>query len=184
MTTKKLTPRSLENSALHHLKRHASTVAGLKRILVRKVDRGLRLGAKGDRDECLGWIDALLVRLEHNGYLNDARYAEVKSESMLRRGSGVRLVAQKLQLKGVPKPQVQAQVAKLKADGRTPDLEAAIAYAKRRKLGPWRTKPMPKDRDAARKERMKALASLARRGFGFELAKRIVDAPDVDALEG
>ncbi|MHA1114431.1 MAG: regulatory protein RecX, partial [Alphaproteobacteria bacterium] len=57
------------------------------------------------------------------------------------------------------------------------DLAAAIAYARRRRLGPWRVA-------AARAERRERdLAALARAGFNYDLARRVVDAPDTAAAE-
>ena len=57
-----------------------------------------------------------------------------------------------------------------------PDLEmaAALAFARRRRLGPFRT-------TASRAEhREKDLAKLARQGFAYETARRIIDREDGD----
>ena len=51
------------------------------------------------------------------------------------------------------------------------------AYARRRHLGPYRA---PDARDGRRE---RDLASLARAGFGFDIARRVVDAPSVEDLE-
>ena len=56
------------------------------------------------------------------------------------------------------------------------DLDAACNYARRRRLGPWRS--------AGRAERRERdLAALARQGFGYELALRVIDAEDTAVLE-
>ena len=51
-----------------------------------------------------------------------------------------------------------------------------MAYARRRRLGPFR---VPYDDSWER--RQKDLASMARAGFGFGLAKKILSAPSRDA---
>jgi regulatory protein len=56
------------------------------------------------------------------------------------------------------------------------EFKAAAAYARRRRLGPYRAK----DRD---EHRVRDLASMARAGFAFDLARRIVDAKDPAALD-
>ena len=56
------------------------------------------------------------------------------------------------------------------------DLKAALIFARRKRLGPFAD---PARRAAAR---MKHLAAMARAGFSGELARRIVDAVDPDAL--
>ena len=52
----------------------------------------------------------------------------------------------------------------------------SLAYARKRGLGPYRE-------PATRREaRDKDLASLGRRGFGYDLARRVIDADDPEAL--
>ena len=59
-----------------------------------------------------------------------------------------------------------------------PDLAAAIRYAKRRRLGPFQ-------RDEIRRveRRQKDLASLARQGFSYGIAKRVIYAESPIELE-
>jgi len=59
--------------------------------------------------------------------------------------------------------------------GTDPNLAAAAAYARRRRLGPFRR---PDQRD---EKRDKDLAALARQGFGYDTATRIIDS-DLDHL--
>ncbi len=51
--------------------------------------------------------------------------------------------------------------------------QAAWAYAKRRRIGPYRLEEKRAD------NRERDLASLARQGFSFGLARRIVEADEV-----
>ncbi len=61
-------------------------------------------------------------------------------------------------------------------DEANPDLAAAFTLARRRRLGPFRL--------AAREEnRQRDMAVLGRAGFSFEIARKIVEADDVAALE-
>ena len=81
--------------------------------------------------------------------------------------------------KGVPRDLVadalsQEREAAEAEDGLDVEETAAQAYAKRRRLGPWRRadqRALHRDRD---------LAAMARAGFPFSLASRIVDARDDD----
>ena len=57
------------------------------------------------------------------------------------------------------------------------ELKAAAAFARRRRLGPYRTK----DREP---NRLRDLAALARAGFAYDLARKVIDAADPDALAG
>ena len=64
----------------------------------------------------------------------------------------------------------------LHTDPRQREWQAAVALARRRKLGPYRLKDRKEKRD-------RDLAAMARGGFDYQLAKKIIDAVDVDALD-
>ena len=55
--------------------------------------------------------------------------------------------------------------------------KAAVALARRRRLGPFRHK----DR---KEHRTKDLAAMARGGFDYQLARKVIDAVDPDSLDG
>ena len=56
------------------------------------------------------------------------------------------------------------------------EVQAAVAFARRRRLGPFRTK----DRDA---NKARDLASMARAGFAFALSRKVIESTDPDALD-
>ncbi len=58
-----------------------------------------------------------------------------------------------------------------------PELAAALACARRRRLGPYRPPP------ARKSMRQKDLASLARAGFAYDVARRVVEAETAEELE-
>lgn len=165
---RKVSPRYLENASLHYLKRYAATTSQLKRVLLRKVDRSLKFHG-GDRAEALGWVDALLAQLARNGLLNDEAYAEMKAHSLRNSGRSARVIAQKLRMKGVA-----ADVVAQKLAGATAELseeEAARIWARKKRLGPFRTQAHSREEN-----RQRDLAALARAGFSFGIAKKIIDS--------
>ncbi|MEK9662937.1 MAG: RecX family transcriptional regulator, partial [Alphaproteobacteria bacterium] len=162
--------------ALHYLERYASSTDNLRRVLQRRTDRSARLHGT-DRDEAAGWIDAIVGRLTAAGLLDDRAYAETRAASLQRHGASRRKIAGMLQQKGVDADTVAAALEALERDLPSPDLDAAIRFARRRRLGPWR----PDEKREERRER--DLAALARAGFSYSLAHRIVDADSVEALE-
>jgi regulatory protein len=52
-----------------------------------------------------------------------------------------------------------------------------VTLARRRRLGPYRPEA---DREARRE---KDLAALARAGFGYDIARTVIEASDIEALE-
>lgn len=169
---KRVTPQYLENSALHYLERFASSTANLRGVLMRKVQRSAQ--AYGDDpEEGAGWVDALIERYVRANLLNDDTYAQMRTESLHRRGASTRAIAQKLAAKGIDRDGADKALETLREDvGPNVDLTAALALAKRRRLGVYR---LPEARAA---HRDKDMAALGRAGFGYDVARRVVDAED------
>ena len=165
---RKVSPRYLENAALHYLKRYAATLSQLKRVLMRRVDRSLKVHG-GDRAEAIGWIDALTEKLVRSGLLNDEAYAGMKAHSLRASGRSSRVIAQKLRMKGVTAELVAQKVADVTAE--LSEEEAAKIWARKKRLGPFRTNPQTRQDN-----RQRDLASLARAGFSFGIAKKIIDS--------
>lgn len=175
---KRVTPQYLENSALHYLERFASSTANLRGVLMRKVQRSAH--AYGDDpEEGAAWVDALIERYVRANLLNDDTYAQMRTESLHRRGASTRAIAQKLAAKGINRDGADKALDTLREDvGPNVDLTAALALAKRRRLGVYR---LPEARAA---HRDKDMAALGRAGFGYDVARRVVDAEDpADLLE-
>jgi regulatory protein len=167
---RRISPRYLENAALHYLKRYSATVSQLKRVLRRKVDRSLRVHG-GDRAQALGWIDELAEKLIRNGLLNDDRYAETKAQSLRGAGRSARVIALKLRTKGVSEALVKQKVAE--ATSAISEEEAARTWARKKRLGPFR-----REAERRKERRSKDLAALARAGFSFSVARQVIDAED------
>lgn len=171
-----VTPDALERAALAYLERFAASAASLRRVLMRRVERSA--AAHGtDRDEAAGWVEALIGRYRSAGLLDDAAFARARAETLHRRGASVRAIRERLAGKGVGAEETEAALAALSdtVDG-SPDLAAAAAFARRRRLGPYRPA-------AARAEhRQRDLAALGRAGFAYEIARRVIDAATPEVI--
>ena len=131
-----------------------------------------------DVEEGRGWIDDVVTKLQNAGYLDDRQYAETRIHSLYARGLSLRAIRMKLSEKGVPADIVTEALRVLSEESENPELKAAITTARRRKLGPYRI------RGDRQENRDRDLASLARGGFGFDIAVKVVDAATVEELEG
>lgn len=175
---RKATPTYLENAALYYLERFATSAENLKRVLMRKVDKSVRAHATS-RDEGAGFVADIVTRFLRSGLLDDAAYARARVATLRRRGDGARSIHAKLRAKGVDKAVIAAALA---AHGETEDGDAERAaaerLAKRRKLGPYRDPAMRAER------RERDLAALARAGFSYDVARRVIDGGGDDFLSG
>lgn len=165
-----LTPERLESAALRYLERFAASAESLRRVLTRRAERSAREHGT-DREAAAGWIDALIRRYQASGLLNDQLYAQNKTASLHRRGGSTRMIRQKLAAKGVAADDIDAALDERReiSDGE-PDLNAALALCRRRKLGPYRA-----NEEARAAMRDKDLAALGRAGFDYETARRAVE---------
>lgn len=172
---RKVTADMLERAALYYLERYATSAANLRRVLMRRVLRSAEAHGTDPADG-KALIDALVARYRKAGLLDDASYARMRAESLHRRGSSRRMTRMKLAAKGVDAEDIGQALASLEETAPEPDLAAACNYARRRRIGPWRKN----GRDESRE---RDIAALGRQGFGYEVARKVVDAPDSDALE-
>ncbi len=173
---REVTEKRLNNVALHYLFRYSATTASLRKVLMRRVAASAHAHGT-DPEEGAAWIETLIRKFQTLGYLNDRAYAENRARSMLARGLSLRAVAIKLREKGVAANDIEIALKMAKEGAPNPDLKAAAALARRRHLGPFR-------RDEVREERRDHdLAALARAGFCYDIARRIIEAETVDVLE-
>jgi len=164
---RKVSARFLENAALYYLKRHASTQAQLKRVLLRRVNRSLRFHG-GDRLEALSWVDTLVARLVQSGLLSDEAYAETKAHALRNSGRSARVITQKLKMKGVAPDVVTRTLAHATAE--LSEEEAARIWARKKRLGPFR-----REASTRKNQRQRDLAAMARAGFSFQTAQKTLD---------
>lgn len=172
-----LTAAALENAAVHYLSRFASSSGNLRRVLMHKVARAARDGEEGQAAAGARMVEALIARYLDKGLLNDRAYAAQAAASLARRGASRFSIAGKLAQKGVDKELATRAIADLDEEGGASELAAACALVRRRRLGPYRA---PGKRAEFRD---KDLASLARAGFRLDLARRLLRAQDIEALE-
>jgi regulatory protein len=154
---KPLEPADLEAAALRYLNRFDCSVQKLRTHLRQAIRR-----RGGDAGELERHLELLLERYQASGLLNDERFAENLAERLKARGGSRRAIMQKLRQRGVTSGVAEASLPQSPGA----ELEAARAFVRRRRLGPYRP-------EAERLEnRRRDLAALARTGFDHETAIR------------
>ncbi len=161
---RKVTPAYLQRAAMAYLERYASSAENLRRVLRRKVDKRCRLRGE-DPSEFHEMIDDVVAKSLRTGLIDDTRYTEARVATLRRRGGSARAIQAKLSAKGVDRGTIAAA---LEGGDEDDEEKAAHALARRRKLGPYR----PGERSPYRD---KDLASLARAGFRFDVARGVID---------
>jgi regulatory protein len=166
---------SLHQAALAYLARYASTEAGLRRVLQRRIDRWAR--SRPDPDETVlaaarSAVGDIVKRLAQAGAVSDAGFADMRGKSLVRGGKSARSAQAMLVAKGIAPGTARDAVP----DDPDTELAAALVTARRRRIGPYRTGPAD---DAAAKA--KELGRLARAGFSRDTAQRALGVTEEEA---
>ena len=153
-----LDPNSLKELALAYVAKFATSRAKLTAYLHRKVRE------RGWADSREPPIDELVARAADAGFVDDAAFALSKARSLTARGYGSRRVRQALLAAGIEEADGDAA----REHARREAVEAALHFAKRRRIGPFAgEKPDQKSKE-------KALAAMVRAGHDFSLSKVII----------
>ena len=155
---KKITPQRLKNIALYYLKRFDSSVENLRQVLRRRVLEYAYYHPEWNKDEAFAWIETILCDFERYGYLDDARYCELKVKNYKTAGKSARYIIGKLKQKGIGESIVETL---LEEQGYDP-FEQAISFARKKKIGPFR--PL----EQRPSFRQKDMGALLRAGFDYD----------------
>jgi regulatory protein len=159
---------ALGELALRYVGRFATSEARLRRYLLRKVKE--RTWA-GDDDPAAAIADAA-ARCAALGYVNDGEFARLRGAALTRRGLGTRRVRAQLGADGIG----EADAAPVLAAAADERLATALAFARRKRLGPFAREALtdPRARD-------KAFATMLRAGHDGAAARRVLSVAPGDA---
>lgn len=161
---------ALDRLALRYVERFATTRGRLADYLRRK----LRERGWADEGEASpADPEAVAERMVALGYVDDRAYGEGKAAAMARRGLGARRVTQTLRAARLDTDDLEAIAPDVAARA----LDAALALARRRRIGPYAEEP------ADRPLRERQLAAMMRAGHDMALSRRIVAASPGERIE-
>jgi len=163
---KKISKTYLENAALYYLQRYATSAGNLKRVLMRKVKRSCAFHQTAVEDFA-PLVDELVARYMNVGLVDDKVFAQARVTSLRRQGHSGRAIIARLQAKGLSVAQIETALKNVDEEHEDAEASAAQAYARRKKLGPHRKKPLTDPKDL-----QKELAAMGRAGFSYEVARR------------
>lgn len=175
---KKITDRYLHNSGLAYLQRFPASSAHFKSVMMRKIDKSCRHHTEQNRDDCEVLLNALTVKFQDMGLLDDTAYLQGMVTSLRRRGLAARQIEMKLMQKGLDKEDIINTIRQYDSDELDDeyngDFHAALIFARKKRLGPY-------DK-TQRHTPEKSFASLARAGYSYDIAKKVIEMSD-DELE-
>lgn len=154
-----LDPATIRALALRYVGRFATTETRLRQYLERKLrERGWAESTPPPD------LEQLVTEFARLGYVDDEAFAANRVTSLLRRGYGEKRLNSALRQAGIAAGKA-ARAAQLDRDSAH---DAAMAFARRRRLGPFG----PAFPDA--KARTRAVAAFLRAGHSFEIVREIL----------
>lgn len=172
----------------------------LRSVLQRRLSRRLSSVQEGDvekeRLEALALIDAEIARLVGAGLISDERFAQMKARSALSSGKGIRRISMDLSQKGISQEGIQDAILEASREKtgiylsdvdegdvvRDAEEEAADVFARKKRIGRHRVKPLPDDIKERIKTWRREAGAMARAGFSVDLIRRTLDQePEDDA---
>ncbi len=133
-------------------------------------------------------LEDLIERLQEGGYLDDEKFALARARSLLLRGASLADIRARLAKDGIDREQIRQTLDALLQDEDKEEVEilAALRVAQKKRLGPFRDSlrnPMPAERGQREKSRQKDIGTLARKGFGWSVVQKIMQASEEDLCE-
>ena len=173
---KEPTPRWLRDQALRYLDRFSTTARKMHTHLYKKAEPALVLFDLDEAD-LRAAIDTEIAKLVASGFINDREYAASKARVMAKQGKSLNQIRRKLMDLEVSEDIQEAAISGLGENSEGLDIAAAAVYVRKRKFGPYK----PEETRQARWE--KEMGSLARNGFSYTVASRVLAMETVEAIE-
>ncbi len=167
---KKITPTYLHNAGLYYLERFSASKKHFKVVMMRKVKRSCMEHPEQDYDACKSMVDEVADKFERLEILNDDVYARAVVTSLRRRGLSKTMIINKMRMKGIDAEKAMEELSKVDAQSQedeNPELSAALKLARKKKIGPYF---MGEVQDIK-----KSLGILARAGFSYDIAKKVLE---------
>lgn len=172
-TPRKITATYLHNAGLYYLQRYAASAAQFRKVMLRKAQRSCAHHKDQDMDACRSMIEDLVQKFISCGLLNDELYLRGMVHTLRRQGRSKSMIVQKLLHRGLSASVIESALRAADeeqdsdADG---EYRAAEIFARKKKLGAHDTP----------QQKMKDLQKMARAGFSYDIARKVLqaDVPD------
>ncbi|MCB1562082.1 MAG: regulatory protein RecX [Alphaproteobacteria bacterium] len=175
-TPRRITESYLHNAGLYYLQRFSASSGHFREVMLRKIKRSCHAHTDQDFEACVTLLDALILRFQETGLLNDEDYARMMVRSLRQRGHSRRLILLRLGAKGLPQDLIQEQLVYLDhdecEDQGEAERQAALVFARKKRFGPYAADPD--------QNREKAMASMARAGFSYDTIQHVLSIKTED----
>lgn len=179
-TPKRITETYLHNAGLYYLQRFSSSSGNFRRVMLNKIEKSCRAHPDQSKQNCIELLETLIKKFEELDLLNDSNYTRSQVHALRRRGKSARYIHNHLASKALSKELID-EMLKLdqnehnQEDLKQSDIEAAFIHARKKRIGPYRRTDLNKEINLN-----KELANMARAGFSYEIAQKVLNTEPQD----
>ena len=179
---KPITVKQIEWASNKYLERFVATEMQLRRVLKRRLIRNWR--ARGDKvteeekQMGEGLVSAQVKKVMDAGRIKDDKVALMWVEHFTNRGKSAPFIRMKLREKGVESEIIDDAIAQIHDQMQDPALEAAVTYARKRRLGAYR-----RNESKQTERKQKDIAAMMRAGHRYDVVSKVIDCATVEEVE-
>ena len=168
------------NKAIDYLGRYASSRHKLGQILRRFASRNL---TDYDDKDIVAAIQQTIDQCSQLGYLDDREFAVTLARNQRRLGRSRAMIRLRLHQHALSDDIIAHALAEADENSANGDLQAAIRFAQRRRLGPFAQRHSAHhQRLDAQQWKQRDLGAMARAGFSMATSRQILDHDDPNTI--
>ena len=168
------------NKAIDYLGRYASSRHKLGQILQRFASRKL---SDYDADDIAAAIQQTIDQCSQLGYVDDQQFAVTLARSERRLGRSQSMIRQRLRQHSLSDGVIAHAIAEVDQNIAHGDLQAAIRFAQRRRLGPFaKRQTAHHQRLNPHQWRKRDLGAMARAGFSIVISQKVLNHDNPDTI--
>jgi len=168
---------NLEKYAIWYLNKYFTTSENLKNILRKRLAK-ITESNNSKNKFATGLIEEILEKMKNQNFIDDQNYANVKAKGWNQRGNSVKMILANLRKKKIDDIYIKNALDDLENTLKNPDRYASFAFARRRKIGPFRNNDNQSSKKDSSKIKKKDMFALSQAGFGYDICKWITEVED------
>ena len=176
---KKITEKYLYNAGLAYLQRFPASSNHFKTVMMRRINKSCRYHTEQNMEDCVALLDKTVEKFQELALLDDTAYLKGMVTSLRRRGLPAFQIEMKLKQKGLDSNAIQNALRDFDTDefdtADKGDIYAALIFIRKKRLGPYDT--------TSRHTPEKSLATMARAGYSYDIAKKVLEMDDNEREE-
>ena len=171
----------LMNKALNYLSRYATSRHKLGRILQRFADRKL---TDYDANDIAAAIHQTIDECSQAGYLDDWQFAVSVARSQRRLGRSQAVIRLRLRQHALGDEIIAHALVEADENSANGDLQAAIRFAQRRRLGPFAQRHSVHHQSLDPHQwKKRDLGAMARAGFPIGISRQVLEHDNPDTID-